>query len=765
MPYNMTSATNNEVKKMILDWLEELRRRDKERKALEEQFRQFEATLEGSKNEFKARSDYFSRQLVAADPVNGITQIISVAEYRGQDTVDLSFATEEMYQLIPEKDRPMMRKLVDAVNGKSLQEAWAALSIYASRDFDEALITRCKFLAEKMALSNPDSEEEKMELDALKNALFDPLSEEEQKELKALDEKTEFSEEESDRLNKLKTRGKCMDIFENADKPDYHRISEEELCNLYRVDHPRGITLEDYVKRHISFASVEERRAYDNMQANMRKQAVTQGDGRGDPDLFSRLSEEQRKQMSFLSKVRVAEQGVESAFQSVSQKMLKEIEASNKQYNLYERAGKHCGLKNKTIELTDELKELSVLTKDAAFLKKTVTSDLHEAWMENRASVAERQIRKNEQILADRQTGVKREEPKQEPAPKEEEQPVEEKPVENKTQADDTLKVQALTADEAISRDNKDKVRTFEHTAVDPATGEEKAVVEVETPKGNVLADSENFREMVNRIQERVTEALQPTEHKDIEGAGSTTLGTVSYMLHDVAETIDNGTLGAVADIATKTAVVAMCAANIKIDNALSGAEEFTRGLGEMLSQSRDVFEAFKAGKEEILNTALENDSELSLIRPSQDIKLISSLPEEMRNEAMPLANKSFEVLRQIAADDDLTARYCKANMDEIYEGQKSYMDLGVLAVMRNDEELLERLDADYRENFPEQFNNPNADFMQKVNQVANYLTTQYQKAELAQHDAFIESMPEPQDPMHEERGRELELERSLFDD
>ena len=828
MPNNMNSQKGNEVKQMILELLEDLRRNSKERKALEEQFRQFELTLEGSQTEFMARSNYFSRQLVAADPVNGIAQIISVAEVKGAETVDLSFATEEMYQLVAEKDRPMVQKIVEAVNGKPIDEAWKNLSEIAGCDEEAALITRCKIYASGIELPKPLTAEEEAEfvrlqgklieelseedaerygellarkesLEEFEKELFKPLSEDEELEYRTLGEKNDLTAEEKTHLNDLATRHTCMDVFRNADKPEYKKIGEDELCNLYRIEHPSGITLEDFIKKNICFESPEEKKVYENIQATLRKNAVTQAGGRGgDPDLFSQLSEAQRAELSFVSKVHVAEQGIESAFQSISAKMLKEIEGANRNINLYERAKKWAGHKNPTRQLSDELEELSVLKKDASFLKKPVHADLYEAWRKDRATVTARQIRKNEQIIADRQGDVKTDSRNEDVKDVENQVSGEEKEKEAEqnqaepvpdSQADEAeiepgITIKAMTEEDACNRDNsqpdpevpstsggeeavsgkKPRIRIFEgKSVIDPNTGETKNVTEVETSRGNLLVDSENFRQMVNQIQERVSDALQPHDHKAIDGAGSDLVGTVGYMLNDVAETIDNGTAGAVADIAVKTAVVAIAVTNIRIDNAISGAEEFTKCVADML-RDHDVFEAFKAGKEAILNTAFEKDSELSLIRPSQDIKLISSLPTEMRNEAMPLANRAFEVLQKIAADDDLTARYCKANTDEIYEGQKSYMDLGVLAVLRNDDDLLHRLDAAYRENCPEQFeNNPDADYIGKVKQVAAFLT----KQKAIQHEAEAEvQISEPiQEPVQYERDRELELDRSLFDD
>ena len=882
MPYTLENSTTSQFRAMLLELLKSMTENRKRREQIEMMAHDFELMLEGRHKEFKTRSEYYSRQLVISDPAKALSQIVSIAETQktvskdengntieNYPVIDLSFASEEMYNSISdEKLRENVRSAIEYIDGQIPCDAvWNKIyALYCGNDpitkEHEAEQSALKLAilnapVQKESVSEKDSDAEAKQAEEGDRNSRDALLKKLRAEAPVFDEKkqvrleelslknpTELSRDEHVELSDLKHAKEIHDIL---DHPDEITVSEEELSNLYMFTKTgrsmpfventisADMVFEQYLKDNVHFKNNAERKLHENMQQSSIDRSTAVGKKDGSPSLLN----EAARELDFTSKIKVAERGVELAFQETSTAILEGATQKNQSINLYEKSS-----------IGKKLKDLSVLKKEASFLRKTITVDVHEQWEKDRAALSVRHVRKNEEVLGGQYNASQPEaeqpvvaavkpepekpaaEVKAETEPAKEAEEGKESVALEETIDDEVFELSKIVTDqqmeetygigprtEAQARDQKmniayhmdptekqinlakklgiakaetmcrgeislaidnhtgkksfwdgfvpfekrEEYKTAFVTVTDERTGEQKNATLVQTKKGNVIADSENFRKMVDQIHDRVSDALKSYDVGEVEGAGSSTFGTIDYMFKDVAATIDNGNLGAVADIATKTALVAFAASTIKIDNAINGINEFTKGLAETFLDNREVFDQFKKGKQEVLDGALLPDSDLSLVRPVQELKLVSALPDmEMRNEMKPLVEQSFNLLKTIASDDELTKEYCKASMNDLYDDQKSYMDLGLLAVMRNDDELLQKLDRDYRNNFPGEFQNPQESYIDKVKEVAAYFNGDHQHEPVQQETSEPELVQ--QEPV-QERGRELELERSLFDD
>ena len=890
MPYTLENSSTNQFKQMLLELLRSLTESQRKREQIEMLARDFELTLEGRQKEFKTRSDYYARQLVVSDPAKALAQIVSITESKGYETVtpegervctypnvDLSFVTEEMYNSISDEVlRERLRSVITSIDGKEPSVyTWIKIyDLYRGNDslqekYQEADQTMLKIALLKTPVEtklefekvSDDSASDSGESDANVRPIGDEyleslreklpeFTETDQKRLSELSEKDpkNLNEDEKSELSALKHAKEMHNIFEH---PDQIVISEEELSNLYlftkteenhdfgKINISNRVVFEDFLQKNVIFKSDYEKKLHESIQQNGIDKCTANGRNDGAPSLMT----EAARSLDFTSKVKVAERGVEVAYQQTASAMLKDITQKNQSINLYEKSS--TGKK---------LKDLSVLRKEAPFLRKTITVNVYEQWKNDRAALSARQVRKNEEVLGASVVGQDYSQRQEEQQPVDTEKKEPEKSV-PETKADkeelseysekvsedvglsDDLgdgvfdptksvtdeqmeqkygigpRTEKQTRDQKmdisyhmpatekqiklakrLGIDNADEmyrgeisqaiaertgkkspwdgfvpfekrqdIRTSDVMVTDLHTGEQKAATIVQTPKGDVLAESENFRQMVNQIQDRVSDALKSYDRKEVDDAGSSTIGTIGYMINDVAATIDNGNLSAVADIATKTALAAMAVSTIKIDNAIKGAEEITKGVAEIFLQDRNVFDRFREGKKQILDSAFEKGSDLSLIRPVQDLKLACSLQPDMREEMQPLVSQSFTLLKKIAADDDLTREYCKASMSDLYEGQKSYLDLGVLAVMRNDEALLKKLDQDYRVNYPEVFEHTDISYIDKCKDIAAFVE---KNNRVQRNEQVLSDTPDQriQQAAFEDydHGRGIELERSL---
>lgn len=348
--------------------------------------------------------------------------------------------------------------------------------------------------------------------------------------------------------------------------------------------------------------------------------------------------------------------------------------------------------------------------------------------------------------------------PKQEPqsAEKQSEQPSKSAPS-NPSSNVESKEEDVIDLDEYFITDEKDadipmsgtkkpsgnggsQVRTYDAVVEDKATNTDRPATVVETPKGNVVVDADAF-------QQNVAKALEENGRKEVEGAGITTAGTLGFMLADVASDLENGNIEAVANI-IKADVITLVATQMEnIDNFARQIGDGIATVAESLNNRDELVRPFVEEKVNSLSNIFEQGNDLSIVRPFQEMKLMTQLSPDVREEYQPVIDASLDSFSHILSDGDLTRQYF-TDMEK--KPDLDFFDLGIAAVVLQNADILNVLGERHREAYPEVYEEESGfDFARTCENFA---------------DRFCDDVRESE-YQHADRGVELEHELTLDDD
>ena len=244
-----------------------------------------------------------------------------------------------------------------------------------------------------------------------------------------------------------------------------------------------------------------------------------------------------------------------------------------------------------------------------------------------------------------------------------------------------------------------DLARIYEANIEDPETNSYKPVSVIVTEKGTYVVDAEEMQ----KLQKYVSKAGEQKETIEVEGAGSTTFGTMEYMFRNILDDFDNGTIDAVANIIKADVAMVASMTLTNISNLPGQLSEGFSAVADSLNSHKEQFHSFVNEKIHSIDDSLasEQDHKLSDIRPFQEISLASLLSAENKQEYNPVIDRSFDAFNQIVSDERLSRQYFEEMMNE---PKVDYFDLGIAAVIRNDREALEQIEEEYHDAHPEVF-------------------------------------------------------------